>query len=316
MRTRLIFTFGLLLSLAVLAVAQQTYTGPKPPESAQPGDVWVNPTDGARLVYIPAGSFVMGSDSGDANAKPARTVTLGGYWMYIHEVTVAQYVRFTMATRRKMPDPPPWVLEPQQPMVNVTWADADAYARWAGVSLPTEAQWERAARGGDDRIYPWGAEWPPPARSGNLVDITLKAKHPGYPVIDGYSDGYAYTAPVGSFAPNPFGLFDLAGNVWEWCADWYRADYYGQAPSADPPGPGEAQATEVYVWQRRAATSGNTPSMSLVAVKVKPRVIRGGGWNHGQQQELRVFHRGFHDPSGTNMHYIGFRCVYTPPAAP
>ena len=163
-----------------------------------------------------------------ADELPQHKVYLDAYYMYKTEVTRAQYRKFCEATKRAMPPNPEWFpTDPEsqakrdtEPVVNVSWDDANAYAKWAGGALPTEAQWEKAARGGDRRLYPWGDAWPPPKGAGNLPDQTLKES--GWPggaepppggwslTIPGYTDGYAYVAPVGKFTPNPYGVYDLA----------------------------------------------------------------------------------------------------------
>jgi len=110
------------------------------------------------MIYIPAGEFIMGSSKYDRET-PQREVYLDGYWIYKYEVRVAQYRKFCQHTGREMPSPPSWRWADDHPMVNVTWDDAAAYTRWAGGRLPTEAQWEKAARGTDGREYPWGDDW-------------------------------------------------------------------------------------------------------------------------------------------------------------
>lgn len=185
----------------------------------------INPKDGAVMVYIPAGEFIMGSNARD-DEKPVHKVYLDGYWIYKYEVTVAQYRKFCTAKNGKMPPAPDWGWKDNHPIVNVSWNDASAYAKWAGVRLPTEAQWEKSARGGPaDRQFPWGDEWPPPAQTGNF----------GF--IEGYNDRFAETAPVGSFRLNGYGLHDMAGNASEWCADWYGQNYYKHSETRNPEGP-------------------------------------------------------------------------------
>lgn len=138
------------------------------------GTTKINPKDRALMVWMPAGEFIMGATARENAALikrysvpekfkavfesqgPQHKVYLNGYWIYKYEVTVAQYREFCRATRRQMPDAPEWGWKDRNPMLNVTWNDADAYARWAACSLPTEAQWETAARGTDGRTYPWG----------------------------------------------------------------------------------------------------------------------------------------------------------------
>ena len=167
----------------------------------------INPKDGAEMVWVPAGEFLMGStdDEGVRDERPQRKVYLDGYWMYKTEVTVAQYRKFCEATNREMPEAPEWGWKEDHPVVNVSWHDAVDYAKWAGASLPTEAQWEKAARGTDGRVFPWGNEWDAGACA-NSVSWSLKG-----------------TKPVGSCpaGASPYGCVDMAGNAWEWCADWY-----------------------------------------------------------------------------------------------
>jgi len=178
--------------------------------------------------------------------------------------------------------------------VRVTWRDAAEYAAWAGGALPTEAQWEKAARGGDRRFFPWGNEWPPPAGAGNFADLAVRRKNPTARIIEGYHDGYAYTSPVGMFAANPYGVHDLAGNVSEWCADWYGAEYYRQAPALNPPGPDETQATII--------ASGD--------LRFTARVVRGGAWNDYTPRIFRAASRRYYfDHPLFNSSEIGFRCI-------
>ena len=182
----------------------------------------VNPKDDAEMVLVGAGEFNMGSTDSSylvSDAKPQRKVTLSSYWIYKYEVTVAQYRKFCQATNRQMPDPPSWGWIENHPMVNVTWADAAAYCAWAGGRLPSEAEWEKAARGADARIYPWGNQWDA-AKCANPANSTT-------------------TRPVGSYPSgiSPYGCMDMVGNVYEWCADWYDPAYYASAPSIDPTGP-------------------------------------------------------------------------------
>jgi formylglycine-generating enzyme required for sulfatase activity len=233
------------------------------------GDTVVNPRDGAVLVWVPAGEFTMGSDTGAEDEKPARKVTLGGYWMYKTEVTVAQYRKFCEATGALMPSKPAWGRQDTHPIVDVSWDDAVAYCQWAGVSLPTEAQWEKAARGADGREYPWGNVWD--ARRCVCSVSPADAES---------------TAPVGSVpaGASPYGCLDMAGNVWEWCADWYADTYYEAAPARDPKGPAQGR------W----------------------RVLRGGSWYVGFPELFRCASRGYYGyPDFRNNHCIGFRGART-----
>ncbi len=192
----------------------------------------LNPKDSSRLVRIPAGEYRLGSESGTPPERPAHRVALGSFYIGQHPVTNAQYQQFVVATGHRAPclddartarenwdqkrNAPPAGRE-AHPVVLVSWHDAQAYCTWAGGRLPTEAEWESAARGGlQDQPYPWGD-----GLSRDLANY----------------DNRAGTTAVGSYPPNPYGLYDMAGNVWEWVADWYDPHYYGVSPTADPQGP-------------------------------------------------------------------------------
>ena len=184
---------------------------------------------------------------------PRHRVQMDGFWMYRNDVTVAQFRKFCAETGQAMPKEPAWGWHDDHPMVNVSWDDAQAYSAWAGVALPTEAEWEKAARGdGTHHEYVWGDAWPPPPGAGNFADETCRAsgKYQNAIFVDGYTDGFVNTSPVGAFAANGIGLYDMAGNVWQWCADRYGADYYHNSPLQNPTGPATGTA----------------------------RVLRGGGW--------------------------------------
>ena len=164
----------------------------------------------------------MGSKDGEGDEKMVHTVYLDKYYIGKYEVTVGQYKKFCEATGKTMPEQPEWNTGDNYPVVKVTWYDAKAYCDWAGLRLPTEAEWEKAARGTDGRTYPWGNIWD--ASKCN---------------IDGTGDAYEHTAPVGSYpaGASPYGVFDMAGNVWEWCNDWSVYGYYGDSPTKNPTGP-------------------------------------------------------------------------------
>jgi formylglycine-generating enzyme required for sulfatase activity len=192
------------------------------------------------MVYVPAGEFLMGSTEAEIAAvfrgasghvagvtkeglaceTPQRKVYLDGYWIYKNDVTVGEYRNFCLATGREMPDAPAWGWKDDHPMVNVTWNDAKAYCDWAGAALPTEAQWEKAARGGDVRNYPWGFTWD----AGKLW-CSVGEKRMSTAAVGRY--------PAGA---SPYGCLDMVGNVNQWCADWYDDSYYRKGENHNPPG--------------------------------------------------------------------------------
>lgn len=230
--------------------------GAAPPAAGGAIRTQVSQTDGAVLVYVPAGAFVMGSDAGEKNERPTRRVQLSAYWIDRTEVTASSFARFAEAARYRTTAEQEgwawvwdealkkgegwwrrekgvswrnpagkgsdWKAVPDQPVSQVGWPDADAYCRWAGRRLPTEAEWEHAARGGDGRRYSWGSERDP--KRANLK---------------GGEDGFPGVAPVARFpqGASPFGALDMAGNVWEWVADWYHPQAYKTMAAKDPKGP-------------------------------------------------------------------------------
>ncbi len=167
----------------------------------------VNPKDGAEMILIPAGTFTMGDS--DQSDNPPHQVYLDAYYIYKNLVTVGQYKRFCAATSHKMPIAPsgfnPNWSKDDHPIVKVSWYDAQAYCKWAGTRLPSEAEWEKAARGTDGRKFPWGDQF----------DMTKLwcSKSKG-----GDAGG---TTSIGKYGVSPYGLTDMAGNVWQWCEDVY-----------------------------------------------------------------------------------------------
>ncbi len=189
---------------------------------AKAGGVKINAKDGAEMILIPAGEFVMGDLSWLAQRDaPNHKVYLKPYYIYKNHVTVAQYRKFCDATGRQITYQQSFTGPDNYPMVSVTWFEARDYAKWAGCDLPTEAQWEKAARGNDGRTYPWGDRW------------DSRKAHSGWKGVSGEN------APVGSFpsGASPYGVLDMAGNAWDWCQDWYDSDYYEKSPPLDPSGP-------------------------------------------------------------------------------
>jgi len=167
--------------------------------------------------------------------------------MYRNLVTVAQYRAFCTATGTKMPGEPSYGWKDQNPIVNVSWHDAKAYCDWVGGRLPFEAEWEYAARGGNlgignnpRTIFVWGDSLPV-SPVANLADESFMKSgyynNPAFHSFGGYNDGYPAASPVRAFPANRWGLFDMAGNVLEWCEDWFGLDYYKTSPTKNPHGP-------------------------------------------------------------------------------
>ena len=235
---------------------------------------WTRPADGMVMVYVPAGEFLMGSSDADGQAdddeKPQHTVYLDGYWIDRTEVTNAQYRKCVEAGACREPEC--WddndYNAPDQPVVCVSWDDAQTYAAWVGGRLPTEAEWEKAARGTDGRIYPWG----------NSAPGCDKANYEGC---------VGRSATVGSYltGASPYGALDMAGNVREWVADWYDGRYYGRSAARNPEGPdsGEYRVLRGGSWYRHpglarcASRSGYIPDNFYSRVGLRVVVSRGPG---------------------------------------
>ena len=228
--------------------------------------------DDAKMALIPAGSFEMGDHlDGMVNASPVHRVDLDTFYMDVNVVTVGQFKRFAKENGynyNRWNDVTKYSPTDEHPMIFVNWNDATAYCEWAGKRLPTEAEWEYASRGGlTNKRCSWGD------------DESLAREYANYQgtgVKDQWSET---TAPVGSFKPNGYGLLDMAGNVWEYCSDWYESAYYDISPAINPQGP----------------SSGSS------------RVLRGGSWLNNTNV-LRVAYRLSIDPT-LSLNFIGFRCV-------
>ena len=268
-------------------------------KSAELGQEIVGP-DGGVMVWVPAGSFLMGSTeeqvaellrpfSGDRRdllefafkaETPQRQVQMDGFWIQKHEVTNARYRAFCEATGREFPESNSNQGD-DHPVVLVNWHDAVAYAEHYGLGLPTEAQWEYAARGPDGRVYPWGDEW-----DGQRL-CWRENKGPG-----------GRTFPVGIFLDGASwcGALDMGGNVWEWCADWYDPNYYKTAPSSNPTGPADGVGFVVPHLGRLAPAP----------------VVRGGSWISVNECYFRSAGRNNGNclPEGRSVDF-GFRCAST-----
>jgi formylglycine-generating enzyme required for sulfatase activity len=263
---------------AAVAKVQPTPSIPIKPEKPEvaPGREIIG-RDGAPMVLIPAGEFWMGSPDGEGNGPehPRHQVYLDAFYIDQVEVTVSRYAEFLRSMSRS--EPLVWYqADPRKhgnlPVVGVDWNDADAYCRWAGKRLPTEAEWEKAARGTDERRYPWGTEVPTNRLANFGKDKSVYA--------------YEKLAPVESYetGKSPYGVYHMAGNVWEWVADWYDENYYAKSLERNPKGPSSGQY----------------------------RVQRGGSWGN-KPVEVRSALRHRLTPTAQSF-FIGFRCAQdTPP---
>ena len=181
----------------------------------------------SKMVKIEGGTFIMGQSSGEGDEKPEHEVEISTFYLSKYEVTVAEFRKFCEATDRDMPKTPNWGWIDDHPVINTTWNDARDYISWLNKTesenyrLPTEAEFEYTIRnGGKEGVYPWEGDAP---KHENLADRSLKKETGSSRIWSNYDDGFPFTAPVGSFEPNPLGVYDINGNIWEWCSDWYSA---------------------------------------------------------------------------------------------
>lgn len=239
------------------------------------------------FVRISAGSFLMGSTQGFPDEAPEHEVYISReFEMSVHEITQSQFESVMGAN-------PSIVSGADLPVENVSWAEAAEFCRRLGerdgrrYRLPTEAEWEYAARAGRrSETYVWG-NTPMPVLAGaplaNVADCRAREIDPGLKIFEGLDDRFGRTAPVGSYPANPWGLHDMAGNVWEWCQDFYGENYYAVSPAVDPTGP--------------EVDSGSG------------HVFRGGSWDDGPKI-ARVALRGIlHPGQGDRIPNVGFRIV-------
>ncbi len=238
------------------------------------GSTMITEKDGAVMVYVPAGKFEMGSEDGESNESPVHTVWLDEYWIDQTEVTNAMYTQCIEEGACDLPRNDQWCrnysgdsVYNEHPVVCIYRYEARDYCEWAGKRLPTEAEWENAARGGLEGMkFPWGDEFP----------VCTKGDVNGAQ----FNNCGVGTAPVGNFAANGYGLYDMAGNVLEWVSDSYGEDYYSTSPKKNPTGPGRGYS-----------------------------VLRGGSWNQTYYY-IRVAHRSnLVASSKYTRNDIGFRCA-------
>jgi len=268
-------------------------------EEEERGQVWKDPYLGMGFVYVKGGCYEMGDLFGDgySDEKLVHEVCVDGFWMGRYEVTVGQFRRFVAETGYKTDAEkggycwiwdgewkkkrganwrdPKFSQDENHPVVCVSWNDVVAFAEWlskkSGYSfrLPTEAEWEYACRSGGKKVK-YGTS------TGDLSHDLANYIYTG----NGGRDRWEYTAPVGSFLPNELGIYDMSGNVWEWCRDWYDKDYYRKSLRDNPKGP----------------STGSR------------RVYRGGSWACFQQFFLRCAHRGSYSPE-FRSNFLGFRLL-------
>lgn len=227
------------------------------------------------MVLVPAGEFSMGSDKGDDDEQPIHRVFLDSFYIDKFEVTNGRFAKFVEAIQIE----PPWgfadketpVVHSDKPVRWVNWMDAMGYCLWAGKRLPTEAEWEKAARGTDGRIYPWGNDPPTPAHA-----------------VFGLKEGADTISVIGNRekGKSPYGVHDMAGNLYEWTIDWYDEGFYNQNPAINPRGPAEGTAKV-----QRGGSYTNTPYRLRSSFRTK-----------GDPTE--------HDPN------VGFRCAQDVPKQP
>jgi eukaryotic-like serine/threonine-protein kinase len=277
----MIFLFPLAAILSACRGSSETVPSPLIPAGESESPV---PTDtpgsdiSVNMVFVPAGEFIMGSEMGDADEKPAHSVYLDAFYIDMHEVTNAHFrlcvdagaclppVKVSSSTRASYYDNPAF---DGFPVMYVSWDMAQAHCAWRGAKLPSEAQWEKAARGTDGRTYPWG--------EGIDCQRANYYRQQGTEFIACVGD----TTRVGVYesGQSPYGAYDMTGNVWEWVADWYGASYYRESPSSNPAGPESGSA----------------------------RVVRGGAWQFSDFS-VRAARRYWFNPANA-LENVGFRCA-------
>ncbi|MDF0666932.1 MAG: formylglycine-generating enzyme family protein [Nitrospira sp.] len=284
--TLMINQFGLWLRLiVVLFLLDQWALGVAAfPEEEQRGGAAVEiikGNDGAPMVLIPAGPFLMGSNDGLPNERPEHHVTVDAYYIDQFEVTAGRYQKFVESAKRGLP--PMWDDEAARtlsdlPAVGISWNDAVAYCTWAGRRLPTEAEWEKAARGTDGRRYPWGPMQPFVDIANYNRGVWVNEAVTLVPVNSGL-EGMSVRYGLKNGGRSPYGLSHMAGNAAEWVADWYDREYYLKSPEKNPLGPTSSEK----------------------------RVLRGGSWAD-MPIALRVTARFSAEPEFEDR-TIGFRCA-------
>lgn len=239
------------------------------------------------MACIAGGSFLRGSDRGFRHNRPQASVWVDTFYMDVTEVTVEAFDA-CVASGRCQPVRTIYAdfSRPRQPKVGVSWHDAVRFCESNGKHLPTEAEWEKAARGVDGRQYPWGNE---PATCERAIIQDHRGRSCGVHKLGGSWD-VGRTFEVGSRGPNPYGLYDMAGNAWEWVADWYSDSYASCGQACSRPNP-------------KGPCDGAAPCPGRTQ-----RVLRGGSWYFDGSQATTVFRRPY-VPSNKPYHHFGFRCA-------
>ena len=242
--------------------------------------------DGAPMALIPEGPFPMGvpkgARDGGVDERPNHEVFVDSFYMDIYEVTNGRYLKFVTETNHRIPQHPTdpsrglWKgnMMPESvtdlPVINVDWFDAETYCRWAGKRLPTEAEWEKAAKGPNDWRFAWG-------------DVEPTIEHANFNQLAWRGEATLVQVGIYEKGKSPYGIYDVAGNVWEWVSDWYQADYYQHSPTRNPQGPETG----------------------------KYKAVRSSGWQ-GETPQMRVFTRIKSLPTDRN-NSTGFRCALDVP---
>ena len=313
------FLVSLLIGIHNSLAATPSLPCPPPKWDVTPKKLTIRGADCKEMVLVSSGYFYMGSESGgrygDKHETPVHRVWVDDFYMDTHEVTVGEYKRFLKTTpTRNLPElVAKYAPTDSHPVVGIKWEEAAAYCAWAGELLPSEAQWEKAARGETGFKYPWGnasvkiGEWylvvvkvlpilslKDEARA-NYCDYNCQTSWRSLTV----NDGYTYTAPVGTYeeGKSPYGIYDLAGNVWEWARDWYDPEFYKRSPERNPVN------TERKLSRPITGRVGDIVYDSV-------HVARGGSWRD-DESVLRAAYRRVITSAELErvLNRVGFRCV-------
>lgn len=276
------YRLGYCLATVAVGMLSLAAAATEPTKDGQAADInTMTGKDGVPMILIPAGAFKMGSQDGLPNERPEHQVLLDSYYIDQYEVTMSLYRKFLESGKHD--SPPTWDDEAattvgDRPAVGMKWGDAASYCEWAGKRLPTEAEWEKAARGTDGRRYPWGHMQPFVDIANYNRGVWVNETVTLVPVTSGL-EGMSVRHGLKTGGKSPYGLAHMAGNAAEWVADWYDREYYQQSPENNPTGPANGEK----------------------------RVIRGGSWAD-LPPALRVTARFSAEPEFEDR-TIGFRCA-------